>query len=93
MSREYFEGAGFIIGQMLEKGAHYKDIEMLVKKSGYSDSKLPEHLRWMLKNNYKIFTEDGIQLFSYPDISKSIVKLICKNALDRKAAYKTNIHF
>lgn len=89
MSKDFFEGAGLIIGQLLAKGDYYKNIKKAVDNANYSDSKLPEHLRWMLKHSYKIFTEEGVQLFEYRDISKCSVKLICKNALDRKAAYKT----
>lgn len=89
MGKGQFVGAGYDIGRMLVGGEYYSSMMDKIVGSGYSPSKLGEHLRWMLKHGYKFVTDKNVSLCTHAEMARSDGKIICKDALDRGVATKS----
>jgi hypothetical protein len=84
MSIEEFEGAGLLIGGLLQRGEFPDIIADQVVKADFSTGKFAAHILWMVKRGYSFETSTGEQLNSVKEIINCKDKIYCKNALDRK---------
>jgi len=83
MGKNYFEGAGLLIGQMLVNGEFPSTMKQHVESAGFSKNKFYEHIRWMIMNGYKVHTRSGMAFVRPCDVVNCQEKVYCSNALER----------